>query len=238
MKLKAEQPILSLKPTQFSVGILEVEYKAGRLEKMSAKKRKKLIHQKPIPVVISPAGELFVTDHHHFLFACYQAGIRKLPIEVIADWSKAKLSYSKFWQKMVKKDFCYLYDQFGEGPRSPLYLPPDVRGMADDPYRSLAWVVKKEGGFINSDENFSEFQWANFLRDKKLLDGHGRAGLQRALTKAIALVKAKSPKHLPGAIAEHQVKSNQDREDKETVYIEKAKKRGPWATAPLLEGDE
>jgi hypothetical protein len=41
----------------------------------------------------------------------------------------------------------YPYCQFGEGPRKPLYLPRDIRGLADDPYRSLAWFVRKAGGF-------------------------------------------------------------------------------------------
>jgi hypothetical protein len=232
MKLKSRQPVLSLKPTQFAVGILEVEFKAHELAEMPSKKRKALVESKPIPVVISPFKELCIIDHHHFLFACFHAGVKEVKIEVVADYSDSKLSYSRFWKKMRKKKYAYLYDQFGEGPRNPLYLPDDIRGMADDPYRSLAWIIRKEGAFSNSDETFSEFQWADFFREHHLLESNGRRGMHKAVKKGIQLVKKKQPSHLPGALKKSEIKTKLDRKKKKkTKFIKKEKERGRWATA-------
>ena len=110
------------------------------------------------------------------------------------------MSYYHFWRFMTKKGYAYLYDQFGEGPRHALYLPDDIRGLADDPYRSLAWMVRKEGGYHNSDENFTEFRWANFFRKKKLLDTQGRRGFHLAIQKGLSLAKKSTAKKLPGFI--------------------------------------
>jgi hypothetical protein len=37
-------------------------------------------------------------------------------------------------------------------------------GMRDDPYRSLAALVRKSGGYEKSTRPFSEFVWANHFR--------------------------------------------------------------------------
>src|SRR5665213_1271385 len=88
MKVKKYQPTLSLKPTQFSVGLLEVEYKVLELKKLKPKKLAKLVHHTPIPILISPWKELCVVDHHHFLFACWHADIREVHVKVVKDLSR------------------------------------------------------------------------------------------------------------------------------------------------------
>jgi hypothetical protein len=235
MKVKSYQPVLSLKPTQFAVGILEVEYKVLQLKKMKKNKLKKLIASTPIPVVISPWQELCILDHHHFLFACWHANIKKVKVEVIKDFSTSKLSYHKFWKKMVSHNYAYLYDQFGNGPRSPLYLPLDIRGLADDPYRSLAWVIRKEGGFENSDKSFAEFEWADFFREKKLLDSQGRHGFHLAVKKGLRILKKTAPRKLPGFIAKEKIESTLDvKPKKKTKYISPAIDIGPLRTVPRM----
>src|SRR5580704_12289009 len=104
----------------------------------------------------------------------------------------------QFWKWMFKSRNGYPFCQFGEGPRKALYLPRDIRGLADDPYRSIAWFVRKSGAFENSDRNFAEFQWANFFRSRRLLDRYGPQGMPRALIKAAKLAQSPAAKHLPG----------------------------------------
>ena len=58
----------------------------------------------------------------------------------------------------------HLLDQFGLGPHEPRLLPEDIRGLADDPYRSLAWALRHAGAYEKTDLAFSEFKWADFLR--------------------------------------------------------------------------
>lgn len=190
--------VLDLKPTQFAVGMLEVEEKIALVEPMTKKQRHAYIDENPVPVVVGPHGDLYVVDHHHFLTVCYHCGIKRVRVEVVEDLSRRRMSYRAFWKWMASSRNTYPFCQFGEGPREALYLPKDVRGLADDPYRSLAWYVRKAGAFEPSDKNFAEFRWANFFRSKKLLDRHGPLGMPRALVRAVALAQSKAAKDLPG----------------------------------------
>ncbi|MEO5668132.1 MAG: ParB/Srx family N-terminal domain-containing protein [Bdellovibrionota bacterium] len=196
--MKTMHNILDLKPTQFAVGMLEVDEKIKIVEKFSKKEMRDFLRDNPVPVVISPRGEYYIVDHHHFLCVCYHIGIRKVRIEVKTDLSDSGLSFTQFWKWMLKTKSMYPFCQFGEGPREPFYLPKDIRGLADDPYRSLAWFVRKSGAFENSEKNFAEFQWANFFRRKKLLDRRGVWGFARALVRATKLAQSSEAKKLPG----------------------------------------
>ncbi len=239
MKIKKFQPTLSLKPTQFSVGLVEVEYKVIEMQKLKKKKLLKLIEKTPIPIVISPWKELCVIDHHHFLFACWHANIDCVRVKVVRDFSKNKsMTYSGFWRKMTKLNYAYLYDQFGQGPRHPLYLPMDVRGMADDPYRSLAWIVRKEGGYENSNETFAEFRWADLFRSHKLLDIQGRKGFHKARIKAMRLAKSRKAQSLPGYISKKKNASAKEVIEEKALpkskYVPKAIAKGALATIPKI----
>jgi hypothetical protein len=234
LKIAKNQPILALKPTQFAIGVAEVEFKAHELKNLNKRKLKKEIGSRPIQVVVAPWGDLYVVDHHHWLFACWHIKINRLPIEIVKDYSHRKMTYSAFWRQMSKRNFAYLYDQFGEGPRNPLYLPLDVRGLADDPYRSLAWIVRKEGAFNNCDESFAEFQWADFFRKEKLLESHGRQGLHRAVKKAFKLARSSRARNLPGFIKIKQKKKKLKIPVK-SKFIHKPKTTGPLASLPDVE---
>ena len=196
--MRKRQPVLSLRPTQFAVGMLEVEEKIAILGKLKKRDLRRYLNDNPIPVVLSPERELYLVDHHHLLTVCYHIGVRKVPVRLVRDLSRSRMSYTQFWKWMAKHGDLYLFCQFGEGPRKELYLPRDIRGLANDPYRSIAWFVRKAGGFQNSDRNYSEFTWANFFRAHKLLDRSGPRGLSQALVKAVALAQSSSARHLPG----------------------------------------
>jgi hypothetical protein len=236
MKVKKFQPTLSLKPTQFAVGLLEVEYKVSEMKKMRIKKLRKLVRDTPIPIVVSPWNELCVVDGHHFLFSCWHAGVTRVRVEIVKDFSRTKLSYHRFWQKMARLNYAYLYDQFGNGPQKPLYLPMDIRGMADDPYRSLAWMVRKEGGYENTNVTFAEFQWADLFRKKCLLDTQGRSGFHPAVAKGLRVAKSSAAKALPGYIKKQKATKHLLLDDAmaKSKYVPRAKKKGDLASVPLI----
>lgn len=198
--MKKKQRILKLKPTQFAVGMLEVDEKIKEVKKYSKKQIKKYVHDHVVPVVRSPENELYIVDRHHFLSVCLHLGIEKVFVEVIKDFHKTEMSYVEFWDWMRESRNSYPYCQFGEGPRNAIYLPNDIRGLGDDPYRSIAWFVRKAGGFENTEKYFAEFQWANFFRSKKLLDSEGRKGLPAALKEAVRLAQTPEAEKLPGYI--------------------------------------
>jgi len=235
MKVHKYQPTLSLKPTQFSVGLLEVEYKVIEMVKLKKKKLQHLIKKTPIPVVVSPWKELCVVDHHHFLFACWHANVPVVRVQVIKDYSHSRLSYHRFWQKMTRENYAYLYDQFGSGPRNPLYLPLDIRGLADDPYRSLAWMIRKEGGYENSEETFCEFKWADFFRSKGLLNTQGRRGFHEAVRRGLRLAHSRAARNLPGYLrSKKQQKMKERLALKKSDFVPRAQKKGNLATQPVI----
>ena len=178
--------------------MLEVDEKIEIVRGYKKKQLQDYIDDNPVPVVVGHDENLYVVDHHHFLVVCYHVGVQKVRVKMVKDVSKSKMSYVAFWKWMFRTRNAYPYCQFGEGPREALYLPRDIRGLADDPYRSLAWFVRKAGGFENSDRNFAEFTWANFFRRRKLLDTFGPAGMSKALVKAVALAQSPAAKLLPG----------------------------------------
>jgi len=190
--------ILSLKPTQFSMGLEEINARIKHLTGLSKKDLSKFLHERPIPVVISPKKKLYLIDHHHLLHSCWQIGVKEVEIEIRADLSHLKITYKKFWKTMVKSHWAYLYDQFGDGPREPLYLPPDIRGLANDPYRSLAWTVRCAGGYTDTHETFADMKWAELFRKHKFLKTQGHKSIEEVLDRAIRLAKSKHAQDLPG----------------------------------------
>jgi hypothetical protein len=235
MVVKPWQPVLCLRPTQFSIGILEAECKAKEMKACSSDKLRHILRSTRIPIIVSPWRTLYVIDHHHFLFACWHANIKEVKVEVIKDYSEVPLTHAEFWERMVVNNHAYLYDQFGEGPRPPLYLPRDIRGLAEDPYRALAWVVRKEGGYENSDEPFSEFKWANFFRQRKLLvsDGHAEDVFDGAFKRAMQLARSDDAKQLPGYLSKPRG-AEPKKLPKTPKFHPRARSSGAFANVPAL----
>ena len=196
--MKTYQKILDLRPTQFAVGMLEVDEKIKAVSALPKKQRKAFFQETQIPVVRSPQGRLYVVDKHHFLCVCYHLGVQEVKVDLVKDFSGKKISFVQFWKWMGKTRNSYPYCQFGEGPRKEFYLPKDVRGLADDPYRSIAWFVRKAGAFENSDKNFAEFAWANFFRSKDLLQSDDVKAFEKALLQATKLAQTAEARKLPG----------------------------------------
>ena len=89
------------------------------------------------------------------------------------------------------------------GRRRPFSeLPKTIKGMEDDPYRSLAGELRALGGFAKDSTPFSEFLWADFLRPRIKLKAI-KADFDAALTKALALAKTADADYLPGWSGPH-----------------------------------
>lgn len=192
--------IFDLKPSQFALGMLEVQSKATQIGALGKKELKRFIKKNPISVVVAPNAETYIVDGHHHTAACWMAGVTHLQINAVYDFRPSNPSYKRFWTQMRLKRWCHLYDKFGDGPRDPMYLPHDIRGLADDPYRSLAWLVRHENGFLHSDETFAQFKWANFFRRRKLFAADFDLDFEAALAKALKLSRSRACRHLPGFI--------------------------------------
>jgi len=186
--------ILDLRPTQMTVGMIEVKDKRKRFKEMDKKKQETTIGKHMIPVVVGPDERYYVVDHHHLARALHDEGIKDILVTVIGDLRMVEPD--AFWGVMDNKRWVYPYDAKGE--RRPFKdLPKSVKDLKDDPYRSLAGELRRQGGFAKDTTPFSEFLWADFLRrqiSRKTVEDH----FLKALEKAKELAKTHNAIYLPG----------------------------------------
>jgi len=195
MKIKS---ILDLRPTQFVLGMKEIEFKVGKIRALQPTELKAYCMNHTIPVVLGPRKQVYMIDHHHFARACWETDTQCFRLKVVKDLQSLK--ENAFWNFMIQKDWVYLHDQFGYGPHFVANLPVDIRCLADDPYRSLAWAVREAGAIRKIDIPFSEFKWAAFFRRNLDMPLHAKSDFKLAIREAIRLAKSKDAKSIPGAL--------------------------------------
>ena len=191
--------ILALRPSQFSLGMKEVDFKIAKMRRFKMKELKSFCDDHVIPIVVGPKHEMYVIDHHHFARACWELNVDSYSVKVVKNLSDK--SEKAFWEIMRKHGWTYLHDQFGFGPHSTLSLPIDIRCMSDDPYRSLVWALINEGHIEKHPVPFYEFYWAEYFRAKLKIDLHGKSDFDKATQKAVQLARSDSARHLLGHIS-------------------------------------
>jgi hypothetical protein len=193
---RCEVAIRELRPTQFSVGFKEVDQRAANIAGKSPKQLKAYLEEHLALVVIGPGGVPYLIDGHHLCLAMLKAGKGETIVaRVEANWRG--LSGDEFWKTMQDHRWVYPYDNRGRGPLDPQTLPKHVTEMTDDPYRSLAWEVRKRGGYGKTTISFAEFKWANFFRSRIPI-GDGQGDYQRAIDAALKISHSPEAKDLPG----------------------------------------
>lgn len=195
---RANIQLSQLRPTQITVGMLEVKHKRKRLRGLEKRPAElvEFILEMPIRVVLGPAGKAYVIDHHHLALALLKEDFQTAPMEIEADFSR--LGQRAFWKKMISRRFVHPYNARGR-ERSLRDLPDDLRDLKDDPYRSLAGFVRAAGGFVKTPRPFAEFLWAAFFRERiaeKWLNHH----FDTAVTRAVKLAATRAAARLPGYI--------------------------------------
>ena len=137
-------PILSLRPTQITVGMKEVFRKRDAWKKRTEQDLAKFLGAHMVPVITGLEGEHYLIDHHHLARALYEEGVESVFVTVVADLSR--LPADHFWNMMDFHGWTHPYD--GKGRRRPYSdLPKTVKTTEDDPYRSLAGELRNLGGF-------------------------------------------------------------------------------------------
>lgn len=199
---KAKVRIQDLRPTQFAVGMTEVESRQNALafekEKGEESFRDYLKGKRKL-AAIGPGGQLYLVDGHHLALALDRSGFDSIYIEVIADYSQ--LTETDFWEKMQKKGYAYLRDENGK-KKPASALPTEVKGLKNDPYRSLAWMLETLGAYEKIERPFHEFEWAELLRDEMKIRGDSPKDWKRAVEKGWKIVTGKLAKKIPGYIGD------------------------------------
>ena len=189
-----EVEIHRLRPTQITVGMIEVCDKRTRLEAMKKHEQQDFLESHPIPAVWGPDGKLYITDHHHLGRAAEEAGIDSGFFLVEDDFSKVPIA--QFWPRMMAEKWAHPIDQNGK-PQSFELIPDHLTKLIDDPYRSLAGYVRDAGGYEKSPMAFCEFQWADFFRPRIKI-GPTRADFSTAVAAALRLAASPEAAGLPG----------------------------------------
>ena len=190
----SECKVAHLRPTQITVGLIEVHDKRKHLRAMSHDERHDYLRAHPIPVVIGPEDRLYPTDHHHLGRALCDEDIEHAYFIVEADFSRHALD--DFWSLMDEKQWVHPVDE--NGCRHGFgRLPKHLTQLIDDPYRSLAGYVRNAGGYAKTSAAFAEFTWADFFR-RRVRIGEGHDGFDAAVAEGRRLALSVEAAGLPG----------------------------------------
>jgi hypothetical protein len=187
-------PILSLRPTQMTVGMREVKEKRKRWREQKKKKQAESLGKHMVPVVRGPDQRYYVVDHHHLARALHEEGVTDILVTMIGDLSMVERD--AFWGVMDNKRWVYPYDAKGDR-RHFKDLPKSITELKDDPFRSLAGELRRVGGFAKDTTPFSEFLWADFLR-RNISNKAVEENFAKAMEKSLALAKSPAAVYLPG----------------------------------------
>lgn len=193
--------VLRLRPTQLFLGDAEVRGKAAEFRRLSPAKLEARQKEHPIAVVISPTGEYFIADGHHRARALWSIGCRRVVVEIEKDYSGTRLGATAFWRELRRRRWAHVSDFDGRS-RDPLLLARDITAVGDDPYRSLAWLVQRAGGYRRSRVPFANFRWAEFFRRRRLLGRGYERDFDGAVRKALKAARSKAARRLPGFVAD------------------------------------
>jgi len=184
----------ALRPTQITVGMREVEAKRKAWRAEKGRKAAEFLGRHMIPVIRGPKERFYIIDHHHLARALLEEGVKHVLVTVVANLKR--LERDAFWFVLENRNWMHAFDDKGRR-RGYEDIPKSLKGMVDDPFRSLAGELRLAGGFAKDTTPYSEFLWADFLRrqiKRKLLE----TDFVRALERALKLAKSEEADYLPG----------------------------------------
>jgi len=189
--------IASLRPTQITLGMFLVNKRKNHIAKLTGQARTDYLDARLVTIVLAPNRQCYITDRHHLCRALLDLGIRDVKCDTVCDASQ--LAEDEFWRFLDLRGWVQPFDAGGK--RQPMTaLPRRIEELVDDPYRSLAGLLRREKGFQKDDTAFEELMWADFLRrriDRTLVE----SDMPTALQKADVLAHSQAAAHLPGYAA-------------------------------------
>ncbi|TIQ35856.1 MAG: chromosome partitioning protein ParB [Mesorhizobium sp.] len=186
--------VKELRPTQMTVGMREVELKRRMIRARNDEETGTFLGRHMVPVVLGPKKRNYVVDHHHMARALLEEGVKDVLVTVTSDLSK--LDKDAFLTMLDNRGWMHPFDENGRR-RDYDALPKSMADLVDDPYRSLAGELRREGGFAKDTTPFSEFLWADFLR-RRIDRAAVAKSFDKAMKRALALAKSKDADYLPG----------------------------------------
>ncbi|RWM10113.1 ParB-like protein [Mesorhizobium sp.] len=186
--------IKELRLTQMTVGMREVELKRQMIRTRSDKETGAFLGRHMVPVVLGPKKRNYVVDHNHMARALIEEGVKEVLVTVTSDLSK--LDKDAFLTVLDNRGWMHPFDENGKR-RDYDALPKSMADLVDDPYRSLAGELRRQGGFAKDTTPFSELLWADFLR-RRIGRGAVAKSFDKAMKRALVLAKSEDADYLPG----------------------------------------
>lgn len=186
--------LADLRPTQFGVGLLEVEQTKRELAGKSAAAVQRVILKKKIAIVIGPHGEYWLVDRHHLTRALWDMDVREAAAYVVGRIEDRQ----DFWQVMRDAHWAWLFDERGRA-LDPTQLPANVADLPDFPYRSLAGFAE-DLSFFDKPGNgyFIEFAWAKYFGEQLDWAPVNERNLEQRVEEARHLACLPAAASLPG----------------------------------------
>jgi hypothetical protein len=187
-------PLADLRPTQITVGMREVESKRRAWRERHGDDAGDFLARHMIPVVLGPNEHRYVTDHHHLARALHEEGVRAVATTVVLDLRR--LDLDAFWVVLDNRGLMHPFDEHGKR-RNYDDIPKSIGALVDDPFRSLAGELRRQGRFAKDTTPFSEFLWADFMR-RRMKRRDVKDHFDTAIEKALELAKSRDADYLPG----------------------------------------
>jgi hypothetical protein len=194
MARQHETQLHKLRPTQITIGLIEVAVKRKALEALGKHEQRDFLAAHLIPAVVGPEERIFITDHHHLARAALEAGIETGFFLIEAEM--AQLEHNVFWHTMRAQRWAHPIDEQGHAQPCSA-IPKHLPELRDDVYRSLAGFVRDAGGFDKTPTAFAEFVWADFFRHRIAI-GPTHEDFKHAVAQALELAKSAAARALPG----------------------------------------
>lgn len=186
--------VSQLRPTQMTVGFRVVKSKREKWKALDDSARAEFLGRQMIPVVKGPKGRSYVVDHHHLARALQEEDVKDVLTIAVADFSHLK--EEAFWIVLDNQSLCHTYDTEGER-QAFSEMPKRLSKLKDDPFRSLASDIRKQGGYAKAPIPFLEFLWADFLR-RALVKKDVDKDYPGTLAAALKAARSKKANYLPG----------------------------------------
>ncbi|MDR3514246.1 MAG: ParB-like protein [Azospirillaceae bacterium] len=186
--------IEDLRPTQITVGLLEVAEKRKAWQARGDAKGAAFLGEHTVPVILGPHDRYYVIDHHHLARALADEGVKSVLVTVVANLKA--LEEDAFWFVLDNRSWMHPFDADGKR-RAYGDIPKAIKDLVDDPFRSLAGALRRHGGYAKDNAPFSEFLWADFLR-RRLKRKDVETNFAAALVQALTLARSPDAEYLPG----------------------------------------
>lgn len=171
--------VTDLKPTQFDYGLPRVKYLTEKFQEMEFNEVQEYLDQHPIPVVLGFNSDYYLVDRHNTLRALAQSQdsfsenfgskANELELRLVIVDDKSSLSEEDFYNQMLEDSLLYPYRK-GKS-LSHAELPKQVLDLKKDYFRGIAWLLKKAEVIGANDIPFSDFMWANKMREITEIEG-------------------------------------------------------------------